>query len=88
MNGTAIHSQVQYAIRLPNNQLYHAERSGYVNIVHDEAVIWSQREEADRAFVALRRNAVSTGTVEEFDAGAAVVQRTVLVIGLPFQEVS
>ncbi len=50
--------------------------------------MWFRRDMVDDTFANLRTKAVSAGTAAEFDARAAVVQRTVLVIGLPFREVS
>ena|GEM_PF-5553614 len=88
MSDTTTHTVTQYAIRLPDGQLYRSDSSNSGNIVQDDARVWFRRDWAEDTLADLRKRAVSTGTTAEFDAGATVVQRTVLVIGLPFEEVS
>jgi len=88
MSDTVTHTVTRYAIRLPDGQLYRSDYSSSDNIVRDGAEVWFRRDAADDTFAHLRKNTVSTSTTAEFDAGATVVRRTVLVIGLPFEDVS
>lgn len=85
MNDTVTRIVTQYAVRLPDGQLSRSDHPDA--LVHDQVTVWHRRDGADDGLAYLRKKAASTGTTTEFDAGAAVVKRTVLVIALPFEEV-
>ncbi len=88
MSDTVTRTVTQYAIRLPDGQLHRSDYPSSDNIVRDGTKVWFRRDEAGDTFAHLRKSAVSTGTTAEFDAGATIVRRTVLVIALPFEDVS
>ncbi len=85
MNDTVTRIITQYAIRLPDGQLSRSDHPDA--LVQDQVTVWHRRDGAEDGLAYLRQKATSTGTTTEFDARAAVVTRTVLVIALPFEDV-
>jgi len=85
MSDTVTRIVAQYAIQLPDGQLSRSDHPD--DLVQDHATVWHRRDGAESGLALLREKAASTGTTTEFDAGAAVVKRTVLVIALPFEQV-
>ncbi len=88
MSDILTHVFTEYAIRLPDGQLHQSDYAPSYDGLQDRTKVWFRRDMVDDTFANLRSKAVSAGTAAEFDARAAVVQPRVLVIGLPFREVS